>query len=67
MSIFRQLSLDKTNLYYHIIVVYRYYARNLIVHNIYFGCLYPNSKLYMYKVYQDLGKNPTAWGLFSRF
>lgn len=66
MSIFRQMSLVKTNINYHIIVVYRYYARNYIIHNLFFGCLYPTGKLYMYKVYRYSDKNPTAWGVFLR-
>ena len=66
MSIFRLLSLVKTNIHYRIIVVYRYYARNYIVHNLFFGCIYPNGKLYMYKVHRHSVKNTTRWGVFSR-
>lgn len=67
MSIFRLLSLVKTNIHYNIIVVYRYYARHYIVLNLFFGYIYPISKLYMYKVNHDLGKNTAPWGRFSRF
>lgn len=64
MSIFRLLPLVRANIYYYIIVVYRYYARYYIVRNIFFGYIYPIGKLYMYKVNHYLTKSPTRWGYF---